>query len=222
MCACLTHALVAGDPVKLTVHFDEVADAAEGPLRPGEIGRVVRVYHWRRGMSFDVRACDGSVWWYKDGAIEFARARRRLQMPRPVHGFKVALPAVSALADGSGNVTSLTTSVTAQQMLSPISVAKAVAIDLTSSKMDPANFAFNASGEDAISTCNSRRSSLSDSSEISDSDREISTSLGQISIDVLPSGRFGYDTRLRSKRLSNIEGDDHIVLDLSDFASARC
>jgi len=151
-------------------------------------------------------------------------------MPRPVHGFRVELPAVSASADGSGNVTSLTQSGTAQQMPSPISVAKAVAIDLTSSKTDPTNFTFNASGdsedtascaEDAISTCDSRRSSLSDSSEISDFDREIPNASGKISIDLLPSGRLSGDTRLRLMRLSNIEGDDHIVLDLSDFASVR-
>jgi len=124
----------------------------------------------------------------------------------------------------------LTQSVSAQQIPSPISVAKAVAIDLTSSKTDPTNFAFNAFGdsedtascaEDAMSSCISRWSSISDSSDVSDSDPEIPNTSGQITIDLMPSGAFGDDARLRLKRFSNVEGNDHIVLDLSDFASAR-
>jgi len=115
-------------------------------------------------------------------------------------------------------------------MPSPIPLAKADAVALTSSKTDPTNFAFNAFGdsedtascaEDAMSTCISRRSSLSDTSDISDSDPEIPNASGQISIDLLPMGGFGDDRRLRLKRFSNVEGDDYIVLDLSDFASDR-
>lgn len=219
MCACVMHTLAAGDAVKLTAHFAEVADARDGPLKPGEIGRVLQVYHWRRGTSCDVRSCDGSVWWYKEEAIELARSRRMVQMPR------------LAQASGSKLVRHSTPSVAFSTDISDSMPGTAkFAVDLTGSRTGPTRwFDISAPGDsddtasvadDAKST--SRRSSFSSSSDTSDSECDMPKISGPIIVDLMPWGAFGEDDEHGlGRRASNLEGDNRFELDLTDFASDR-
>lgn len=246
MCAYMMHTLAAGDPVKLTAHFAEVADAGDGPLKPGEIGRVVQVYQWRRGASFDVRACDGSVWWYKEGTIEFARrtgpsaaAWYKEWYKEGAFGCSLAQslpprsasPAALREIDASCHAMGLSRSSFARQTRLPTSVATKLAIDVTVSKTGFASFAHSAPGDsddtasspdDAKSAYASRRSIFSDSSDTSDSDSDMPKTLGRIIVDLTPSSVFVEEEKPGfGRRLSNLEGDDHFVLDLTDFASSR-
>jgi ankyrin repeat protein len=55
-------ALLPGQSVKLAVSYRQFADAAEGPLHPGDVGTVVK--DDGSGMPYAVRVADGRQWYY--------------------------------------------------------------------------------------------------------------------------------------------------------------
>ena len=66
-------AIIVGSKVQLAIGFESVSDAGSGPLRPGDVGTVVKVRGAGDQTSFNVKGpADGRTWWYRRSAIRIA------------------------------------------------------------------------------------------------------------------------------------------------------
>ena len=57
--------LEAGAQVKLSDDYADHSDASSGPLKPGDVGTLVK----GSGKRYQVQASDGRTWWYDKAAI---------------------------------------------------------------------------------------------------------------------------------------------------------
>lgn len=68
--------LTSGDSVQLSKGFANASDAADGPLRPGDIGTIVRDDHSNMPYQVDF---EGRKWWYMEGALVIAGTSERAE-----------------------------------------------------------------------------------------------------------------------------------------------
>jgi hypothetical protein len=64
--------IAIGSKVRLADGFESVSDAALGPLRPGNVGTVLKTRLGGEETSFNVKAANGKTWWYRRNAIRIA------------------------------------------------------------------------------------------------------------------------------------------------------
>ena len=74
-----------GCDVRLTENFHDFGDAGGGPLRPGEVGKVIA--DDGSDEPYLVQTSQGRMWWYRAGALRLLRGMTRTMAAVP---FKVA------------------------------------------------------------------------------------------------------------------------------------
>jgi ankyrin repeat protein len=79
--------IVKDTHVQLTNDYKDHEDVSGGPLKPGEVGVVIKVDD--SDNTFQVRAANGEEWWYKAAAIEIVIEIAVLDLPTQVSTWSI-------------------------------------------------------------------------------------------------------------------------------------